>query len=405
MTDPAPADATSAPQPGPIARHYGMDWLRVGAFALLIVYHIGMVFVPWNFHIKARVTHDWVILPMLALNAWRLGLLFVVSGYASRALLTRSSGLAGFARNRSSRLLVPLLFGIVVIVPPQSWIELVTKHHYDRDFLSFWFGDYFSFATRYGLFMPNWNHLWFVAYLWVYTMALCLLLVLARGATAQRIYDRVFGGWGVLLVPLAWGLMVHVWVLPFSGETHSLFDDWIAHAIYFPAFLFGFGLAGSSAAMAAIRRVWRVAAVMAVAGFAMKFSVDFLRPHHPDLSEILRPGYSFGHAFQQWGAIIALIGMADRYWNRPHRWRQTLTEGVFPFYIAHQTIIIVVMWLLLRTALPGWAEFAITLAATVAGCWAFYWVGRSIPWLRPLIGLRPRVRSAVKPGAIPAASA
>ena len=35
-----------------MTRHFGMDWLRIGAFALLILYHIGMVFVPWNFHVK-----------------------------------------------------------------------------------------------------------------------------------------------------------------------------------------------------------------------------------------------------------------------------------------------------------------------------------------------------------------
>ncbi|RYD20313.1 MAG: acyltransferase, partial [Lysobacteraceae bacterium] len=49
-----------------MTRHYGMDWLRIGAFALLILYHIGMVFVPWNFHVKSLHVEDWVRLPMLA---------------------------------------------------------------------------------------------------------------------------------------------------------------------------------------------------------------------------------------------------------------------------------------------------------------------------------------------------
>ncbi|RZM26079.1 MAG: acyltransferase, partial [Sphingomonas sp.] len=74
-------------------RHYGMDWLRIGAFAILILYHIGMVFVPWNFHAKSHHVERWATVPMLAVNAWRLTLLFVVSGYASRALLARSHGL------------------------------------------------------------------------------------------------------------------------------------------------------------------------------------------------------------------------------------------------------------------------------------------------------------------------
>jgi glucans biosynthesis protein C len=59
-------------------RHYGMDWLRIAAFALLILYHIGMYFVPWGWHVKIDPTIDWVALPMYATNGWRLGLLFLV---------------------------------------------------------------------------------------------------------------------------------------------------------------------------------------------------------------------------------------------------------------------------------------------------------------------------------------
>ena len=85
-----------------MARHYGMDWLRIGAFALLILYHIGMVFVPWGFHVKTAQPIDWVAIPMLATNPWRLTLLFVVSGYASRALLAQvGRRRRGSSRNRS----------------------------------------------------------------------------------------------------------------------------------------------------------------------------------------------------------------------------------------------------------------------------------------------------------------
>ena len=111
-------------------RHYGMDWLRIGAFALLIFYHIGMVFVPWDFHIKTAQPMAWVEIPMLLTNPWRLTLLFVVSGYASRALLSKSAGIRGFLGNRSTRLLIPLVFGMAVVVPPQTWVQLVGQHGY-----------------------------------------------------------------------------------------------------------------------------------------------------------------------------------------------------------------------------------------------------------------------------------
>ena len=38
---------------------------------------------------------DWLEVPMLFPNAWRLTLLFLVSGYASRFLLAKSGGRSG----------------------------------------------------------------------------------------------------------------------------------------------------------------------------------------------------------------------------------------------------------------------------------------------------------------------
>ena len=101
----------------------------------------------------------------------------------------------------------------------------------------------------------------------------------------------------------------------------------------------------------------------------------------------MRP-YLVAHAVQQWGAIIALIAAADAFGKRDHPLRATLTEAVFPFYIIHQTIIVVAMWLLLGAGIGGAGEFAILVIATVAGCWAFYLIGRAVRPLRPLVGLR-----------------
>ncbi len=375
-----------------MARHYGMDWLRVGAFGLLILYHIGMVFVPWNFHVKSVHGEDWTRLPMMATNAWRLPLLFVVSGYASRALLRRSEGAGAFLSNRSWRLLVPLIFGMAVIVPPQPWVELVTKSAYRHDYLHFWTHDYFRFGKLAGIMLPTWNHLWFVAYLWVYTLGLALLVSLVRTDVLQRGFDRLFGGWGVIVIPTLWALAVHAWWFPMVGETHMLIDDAMAHFMYVPDFLFGFALARSEVALAALRRYWAVAAAMALIGFGTVLSIEYRWPPAvPTPRWVLRP-YGAAHAIQQWGTIAALIGIADRWLNRDAPWRATLTEAVFPFYIIHQTIIVVVMFWLLPLDLSGAAEFAILVIATVAGCWAFYLGGRAVPRLRPLIGLRYKGR-------------
>jgi uncharacterized membrane protein SpoIIM required for sporulation len=98
--------------------------------------------------------------------------------------------------------------------------------------------------------------------------------------------------------------------------------------------------------------------------------------------------YGILRIIQAWTAIIALLGIADRYLNFDKPIRTMLTEAVFPFYIIHQTIIVVVIWYLLPTGVGIFTAFVIVLLATVVGCWIFYRVGREIPGFRLLIGLR-----------------
>ena len=93
-----------------------VDWLRIAAFALLVLYHLGMLYVPWPFHVTQLPTVP-ALEPLMRLsNPWRMGLPFVISGLATGLMLGRP----GLARERSKRLLLPLLFGMTVIVPPQA---------------------------------------------------------------------------------------------------------------------------------------------------------------------------------------------------------------------------------------------------------------------------------------------
>jgi glucans biosynthesis protein C len=383
-------------------RHYGMDWLRIGAFALLILYHIGMFFVPWPWHVKTAQPLDWTMFPMLATNAWRLPLLFLVSGFATAALLGKSRGLPAFLGNRTVRLMLPTLFAAIVIIPPQPWVELVAQHGYAQSFAHFWANDYFRFGVLDGIVLPTWQHLWFVVYLWTYTLVLAAILALtprAARASFARFADDLLGGPGLLLVPLAW-IALHMAIGgPGAEPNHALVDDWAAHRMFFPAFVFGFFLADAPRTWDAIRRWWRVAALLATVGYGAVATISALWLWGSVPATELRLPFAAARLTMGWCAIIALIGLADRYWNRDHRWRATLTEAVFPFYIVHQTIIVLLGWYLLRFALPPAIEFAALLAATVAGCWLFYLAGRRVAWLRPLIGLRPlapRRRSATE---------
>ncbi len=376
-----------------MARHYGLDWLRIGAFALLIFYHIGMFFVPWEWHVKTAEPVDWVAVPMLATNSWRIPLLFVVSGYATRAVLMRAASKRAFARDRTVRLMIPTLFAIVLIIPPQLWVELMVKHGYDGDYGTFWLTDYFRFGALDGLVMPTWQHLWFVVYLWVYTVVLALVAALIRNPAQIAAWaDRLMSGAGLYLVPLAWLGLGGLVILPGVGVTHGFFDDPTSHWAHIPQFLFGVLLGNAPGIWATIRATWGWALAIAIASYLIVAAMEIAWPGDTPLPRDLVPVFRMARIVQGWCAIVALLGIADHYWNHDHRWRATLTEAVFPFYIIHQTIIVVLGWWALRFALPPAAEFTMLTIATIAGCWLFYDVGRRIGPLRRLVGLRPQTQ-------------
>ena len=373
-------------------RHYGMDWLRIGAFALLILYHIGMFFVPWGWHVKIAEPIQWVTIPMLASNSWRLALLFLVSGYASAALFAKLGGPAGFARSRSARLLIPLLFAVIVVIPPQPWIDLKGQHGYSHDFLHFWLHDYFGFQFIDGIALPTWQHLWFIVYLWVYTMLAALLLAIVPKAVRERIVAAVAAplhGWGLLIVPIGAWIAIYA-CFPDHDETHALFDDGPSHLHYLVAFGIGWLLRVRPALFDGVARCWKVAALLAVVGFLPIAWVEWTWPGDVRAPEGAILIYHLARQVQGWATIVALLGIADRYWNHDHSRRAMLAEAVFPFYIIHQTIIVVTGWYLLGADVAALPSFLILLAVTVTGCWLFYAIGRSIGWLRPLIGLQRR---------------
>jgi len=373
------------------ARRVDLDWVRIAAFGLLIFYHVGMLYVPWGFHIKSD--HRIVALEpvMLVLNPWRLGLLFLVSGAATRFMMGRLTP-GGLVRSRSWRLLPPLIFGMLVIVPPQPYDQVVESVGYSKGFISFYLDHYFAFGTQFCrpgpcLILPTWNHLWFIVYLWVYTMALGAVLVAAPRfvARAGRTLAAPFSGALGLAVPAIILAAYRLALLPQFPSTHALFGDWYNHALYGTLFLFGFLLAQADSVWTAMSRLRWYALVVAVVTFASFLLLRRLQSP-PGTALWMCAGLAYG--CYQWGCIVVVLGFARRWLNQDSAVRRYLTDAVFPYYIVHQTGIILIAHHLKGLGLPAAAEAAIVIGGTAAACAVTYEIVRRIGVLRPLFGLR-----------------
>jgi glucans biosynthesis protein C len=374
-------------------RRYDLDWVRIGAFLLLILYHIGMYYVTWDWHVKSPYASSAIEPLMLLTSPWRLSLLFLVSGVATAYLLQRK-GTRGFLAKRSVRLLVPLVFGVLVIVPPQAYLEVVEKVQYAgnyAEFLGLYLTAYQGFCRDGGcLILPTWNHLWFVAYLWVYTLLLYVLLRTAPGAVlhARSWLERRFVGLGVLFWPIAYLVAVRVLLAARFPSSHELVNDWYNHAVYAPMFLLGFALAGARGPWETIERLrWHAF------GFAVLGWVFLCVWHGLDTIDVLSPSIALRRTWQTvfsaqiWLVIVAVLGFARRHLNRDNAARRYLTTAVFPVYILHQTVIVVAAHALQPARLDPLLEGFVLVLITAAVCFLGYEAIRRITVLRPLFGL------------------
>ncbi|UDF05192.1 acyltransferase family protein [Asticcacaulis sp. AND118] len=380
--------------PQPPARRYDLDWLRIIAFGLLIFYHIGMFYVTWDWHVKSPHSSTWAEPLMLITRPWRLDLLFLISGVGARFMLDKMS-LPAFSGSRFNRLFWPLLFAMFVIVPPQAYYELIDAVRLGQ--IPSFSDDYATFYLKYAsgfegwcdaggcLSVPTWNHMWFVAYLLVYSLLIALLWPLLK---------RLKGGWPVwtfIMGPwlIMWGLRATLF--PIFGDTHGLTDDFYLHALYGFLFVLGALIAKSERLFEAARKgrwIWLCAATLA---YALYMPMALWSPG--DMSPIAMNLLRGAREAQAWFAILALIGFARQHLSgKDGPLRRTLTEAIFPFYLVHQTIIVVAAYNLAQQNLPVGLEFAILVAITAGGCLLTYLIVRAIPPLRPLFGLPLRRR-------------
>ncbi len=351
-------------------RRNDLDSLRVIAFAILILYHVGMFFVPWGFHIKNNVIYPDIRFPMLFVNQWRLPLLFVISGMGTWYAFRKRTG-GQFATERLKRLFVPFLFGCQFLIPPQIYFERLTQGAtYDSYF------DFYPANFASGLPYPegdiSWHHLWFILYLLIFSLALapvfawlkkhpdCGLIRFTKGLTQRR-----FGLYAFAL-PL---LVLQLTLADKFPNTNALVGDWFNLAHSCTLFFLGFLLLSSGEGFwkNVTQSRWMYLGFGA-AGFALLmlgWEVWDSFPHKSLFINVVR-------TFNMWSWILAIFGFAAGHLTKPSRALTYANEAVYPFFILHQTILIVLCYYLRNVDMAFWPKFAILAVGTFGGCWIIY---------------------------------
>lgn len=355
-----------------------------------------MLFNPWEWHIKNNETSESFRYWMIWLHFWRMPLLLFISGAGTYLAMGRRSA-GQYAGERLKRLFVPLVFGMFVIVPPQIYFEHIGEYDGYGDFYATVF-DFVPYPE--GSF--SWHHLWFIAYLLLYSLIALPLVRFLRSSSSAAFRSKMGSVLsrpiGILLAPSICILASQVLLRPyFPEETHALIDDWGFFTFYFSFFLMGmfcFSDVKTWRSIGENRVPLLIASIFILIPFYgcyFHFRELILLPWSTDIVETI---FDVVAIFGSWFWVITVIAFGQHYLNRPHPWLRHFNEGLYPFYILHQTVIIVIGFYISQLPWSIFWKFWTVSALTLLVCLGIYFV-----FIRPFNVMRFFFGMKLKPPA------
>lgn len=357
-------------------RRHDIDNLRNLAVYLLIVFHTARLFNDEAWHIKDAGVYGWADQIVSIIHQFHMPLFFLLAGFSAYVAI-EAKGLGWFTRERFLRLFIPLVLGMILIVPPQIYVErissFVSMRYVNADF-SGSYADFLPTIFNTGAYPKgnlSWHHLWFVCYLFVYSVLLAPGLALLRGRSAVTALGAGLARYGLFLILPSALIVAHRLTLArMSPETHNLVSDWGAHAHFIGIFLAGWLMAASPELMTSIRNLRAISLGLAVLTFLL-VRLNLMGPlmaTPEDAALVRRIAYGAG----EWLWMMTFVGYGQVLLNRRIPYVTGFTRYAFPFYILHQTVIV-----LLGYALYDWQSLPVlkfltvcvlSAALSLAGC-------------------------------------
>jgi len=356
-----------------------LDWLRVLLILGVFLHHVAMPFNGDSWHIMNHQSSKLLDDIMVYFEQFRLPILFLISGVGSALLLSKRST-KGFLKERFVRLFIPLLIGIILVVPPQGYIENI------QQFLSYWQA-YPELLLKFES-----NHLWFIEDLIIFSV---LAIPLTWGISS-RVGQYLISALERLSQYRAGLFLLVIGLIAVKVGLKLTFpDDNLSSIFYLLFFIAGMLFIRSESIWQSIRDHRRSNLVILII-----CSIVFYGYYYsPDLGDYLSLNTRWGIWWSvcclvAWSALLTLVGYAQHYLTTTPKWLKTGNELIYPFYILHQTIIVVLGFFIISwqasIALKLVTLLLSTLLVTGAIC---YWVIYPFNFFRVLFGLKIKERS------------
>lgn len=377
------------------ARLYYLDWLRVLAMVGIFFFHNARFFDEFSdWHVKNASTNFGASALVGFMGQWIMPLFFLIAGAGTYYSL-KSRRVRQFVQERTLRLLVPLIFGMFIIVVPQAYFEAVS--HGEQ------LGGY-NFFQIYGLYLQtllelNWFHLWFLVYLFIFSI-ITLPIFLTRSTTGKSVISRLAMAfnkpWALILLLVLSLAIVDIFLYPAGYFGHRGAGGWNI-VTYLLFYIYGYLIFANPHIMEVIKKLAWVTLICGIvfSGILFIFTDEIANPtaHYGTTTFAVA---QFVRSLNTWCWLLAILGLGSRFLNRNNRFLSYANEAVLPFYILHQTIIISIGFYIVQWNIgiePKYVTIATTSFTAIMAIYEL--LVRRINVLRFLFGMRLKEKPKV----------
>ncbi len=374
-------------------RRYDLDWLRVLAFSGVFFYHCSRFFNTAGWHVKNAQTSGIVDIFTNIFDLFGMPLIFAISG-ASIYFALRPGAAGRFLRDRVLRLLVPMILGILLLAPPMVYLDRLTHGKFS--------GNFFEFLPHY--FQPanfSWDgvHLWYLLYLFIFTLVLLPLFIWLKRPAGQRLlgylgrFSKKTGAIYLWALPLA---LISVLADPFGILNSSRSEALLRLVMYPLPLIYGYLIFAVGDIQQAIIRHRRYSLIISMVLTLVPFLVT---------TGISNWGWKFSlptyallmtaASLLLWSYLLAIFGYGMRYLTSAKQPLSYANEAVLPFYILHQPVILLIGYFVISMDLPILIKYLVITPLAFGITLGIYHYGiRRFNWVRKAFGLKSRSSQA-----------
>jgi peptidoglycan/LPS O-acetylase OafA/YrhL len=409
-----PAAGDRPVRPPRTARRPELDVLRALVVAGLVVFHSAVVFAAGaSWFVKDPGPAIGFTVFLLWGSLWGMPLLFLVSGMGVRYAM-RSRPARVFAAERLTRLGIPFLTGLVLLVPPMFYLEQLARPGFHQPYWRFWLA-FLNVPAIAGGLLPrgSWAsgrvsfdpaHLWFLYVLLVFSLALLPLFGYLRGPHGTRLAARAaaLAARHPLATLAAAAVPVMVTEAVFGPDVNT--GGWERVAYVFP-FVYGFLIAGDARFESALAHAsWpALAAAIATTGGLLGWASE-LNAAGTGVMTGAAPGWAALQGLAGWAWLVAIVGFGAAFTARRRpgpgeprpaepQWRRAASyanQAVLPFYLLHEPVIVAFAWIIVRWHAPTLVKYPVLVAVSFTVTLALYELAiRRYRATRLLFGMKP----------------